>query len=116
MSVIKNQATNVNKNTFQTLSRCVPLNFSSHRLSKCLLPDHIQCRTKSCQMSTYKRDLRYSHLGVCPSYILLYQASVIVFSLRLHLYFYFKSQTHITQCLINIYHIVYGNRSLLYSY
>lgn len=116
MSVIKSQATNVNKNTFQTLSQCVPLNFSSHRLSKCLLPDHIQCRTKSCQMSTYKRDIRYSHSGVCPSCILIYQASVIVFSLRLHLHFYFKHQTDITQYLINIYHVVYENRSLLYSY
>jgi len=116
MSVIKNQATNVNKNTFQTLSRCVPLNFSSHWLSKCLLPDHIQCRTKSCQMSTYKRDISYSYSGVCLSCILLYQASVIVFSLRLHLDFYFKSQTDITQYLINIYQVVYENRSLLYSY
>ena len=72
MSVIKNQATNVNKNTFQTLGRCVPLNFSSHRMSKCLLPDHIQCKNKSCQMSTYKRDIRYSYSGVRPSCILLY--------------------------------------------
>jgi len=116
MSVIKNQATNVNTNTFQTLSQCVPLNFSSHWLSKRLLPDHIQCRTKSCQMSTYKTDISYSYSGVYLSCILLYQASVIVFSLRLHLDFYFKSQTDITQYLINIYQVVYENRSLLYSY